>query len=56
MNAEDNLLLLQRIDADRQFLLLALQSNPDLLARADERVQAWFQPVPPAPTFTPNLR
>jgi hypothetical protein len=37
--AEENLRLLERMDADRQFLLLAMQSNPALLARAEEPVR-----------------
>ena len=49
--AEENFLLLERIDADRQFLLLAMQSNPLLLARAEARVREWFAAIPPAPTF-----
>lgn len=48
--AEENFHLLERIDADRQFLLLAMQSNPLLLARAEARVREWFAAVPPAPT------
>ncbi|WP_297830056.1 hypothetical protein [Thermomonas sp.] len=52
--AEENFLLLERIDADRQFLLLALQSNPALLARADARVREWFCAVPPGLTFPPG--
>ncbi len=47
--AEENLRLLERIDADRQFLLLAMQSNPELLARVEEHVREWVQTaVPPA--------
>lgn len=40
--AEENKLLLERIDADRRFLLLAMRSNPVLLSRAEERVREWF--------------
>lgn len=47
LTAEQNLKLLREIDANRRFLLLALQSNPALLKRADERVRAWFQTIPP---------
>lgn len=47
---EENFYLLEKIDADRQFLLLAMQSNPVLLARAEEHVREWFVAVPPAPT------
>lgn len=49
--AEENLHLLERIDADRQFLLLAMQSNPALLACAEEHVRECLTAVPPAPTF-----
>ena len=51
MTAEQNYRLLQEIDANRRFLLLALQSNPKLLARAEERVRQALLAVPPAPTF-----
>ncbi len=37
--AEENFYLLEKIDADRQFLLLAMQSNPALLARAEARIR-----------------
>lgn len=53
--AEENLCLLERIDADRQFLLLAMQSNPALLARAEMRVREWLAAVPPEPTFAEKL-
>lgn len=49
--AEENFYLLEKIDADRRFLLLAMQSNPVLLARAEARVREWFAAVSPAPTF-----
>lgn len=39
MTAEQNLMLLQEIDANRRFLLLAYRSNPALLARADDRIR-----------------
>ncbi len=52
MTAEQNYRLLQEIDANRRFLLLALQSNPKLLARAEERVrQALLAVSPAAPAF-----
>ena len=51
MTAEQNYRLLQEIDANRRFLLLALQSNPKLLARAEERVRQALLAVPPEPTF-----
>jgi len=52
--AEENLRLLERIDADRQFLLLAMQSNPVLLVRAEEHVREWLSVVPPAATYGEN--
>lgn len=51
MTAEQNYRLLQEIDANRRFLLLALQSNPKLLARAEERVRQALLAIPLAPTF-----
>lgn len=51
--AEENLRLLERIDADRRFLLLAMQSNPVLSARAEEHVREWLTAVQPAPTLPP---
>ena len=51
MDVEQNYHLLKEIDANRQFLLLALQSNPALLEKMDERMRQIFAPVPPAPTF-----
>lgn len=49
LTAEQNYRLLQEIDANRKFLLLALRSNPKLLARAEERVRQALLAVPPAP-------
>lgn len=49
--AEENFYLLEKIDTDRQFLLLAMQSNPVLFARADARVREWFAAVTAAPTL-----
>lgn len=54
MTAEDNLLLLQRIDADRQFLLLAMQSNPALREGAEAWVRELFAAVPPPSTSERN--
>lgn len=39
LTAEQNYRLLQEIDANRRFLLLAYRSNPDLLAGEDERIR-----------------
>ena len=48
MTAEQNYRLLQEIDANRRFLLLALQGNPKLLARAEERVRQALLAIPPS--------
>lgn len=42
MTAEQNYRLLLEIEANRRFLLLAYQQNPELLARAEPRVRQWF--------------
>lgn len=42
MTAEENYRLLQEMDANRRFLLLALRSNPALLAQAEPRVRLWL--------------
>ena len=56
--AEENYRLLQEIDANRQFLLLAMQSNPAMLEAIDEHIRQMFGPfsavrsrdfIPPAP-------
>ena len=39
LTAEQNYRLLQEIDANRRFLLLAYRSNPDLLVGEDERTR-----------------
>jgi hypothetical protein len=44
--AEENFYLLEKFDADRQFLLLAMLSNPLLLARADACVREWLVTMP----------
>ena len=46
MTAEQNYRLLQEIDANRRFMLLAYQSNPALLARAEERIRRLFDRMP----------
>ncbi len=38
-NAERNYRLLQEIDANRRFLLMAYRQNPGLLARAEPRIR-----------------
>jgi len=42
MTGEENYLLLEQIDANRQFMLLAYQSNPSLLKHADESIRRLF--------------
>ena len=49
LNAEQNRRLLQEIDANRRFLLLAYRSNPGLLAREDERIRLMLAAVLPEP-------
>lgn len=40
--AEQNLLLLQEIEANRRFLLMAYQQNPKLLENAEARIKQLF--------------
>jgi hypothetical protein len=40
--AEENYLLIQRLDADRKFLVQAYLSNPHLLAQLDDNRREWF--------------
>lgn len=44
--AQQNLLLLQEIEANRQFLLDIYQQNPALLKKTESRIQSLFQPLP----------
>lgn len=43
LTPEQNLQLLQEIEANREFILLAYQSNPDLLAKADPEIKRLFE-------------
>lgn len=43
LTPEENLQLLQEIEANREFILLAYQSNPDLLAKADPEIKRLFE-------------
>jgi MSHA pilin protein MshD len=43
--AEQNYRLLQEIDANRRFLLMAYQQNPKLLERAEPRVRQLFETI-----------
>lgn len=45
LTPEQNLRLLQEIEANRAFILLAYQSNPDLLKHADQEIKLLFEPV-----------
>jgi hypothetical protein len=40
--AEQNFLLLQEIEANRRFLLVAYQQNPKLLENAEARIKQLF--------------
>ena len=41
-SAEENLRLLREIEANRAFILLAYQSDPELLKRADPEIKRLF--------------
>ena len=43
LNAEENLKLLCEIEANRAFILLAYQSDPELLKRADPEIRRLFR-------------
>ncbi len=43
LTAEENLMLLREIDANRAFILLAYQSNPALLELADAQLKRLFE-------------
>jgi len=45
--AEKNFILLQEIEANRRFLLMAYQQNPKLLENAEARIKQLFEK--PAP-------
>jgi len=49
LTPEENLRLLQEIEANREFILLAYASNPDLLAKADPEIKRIFEVNEPAP-------
>ena len=42
LTPEENLKLLREIEANRAFILLAYQSNPELLKRADPEIKRLF--------------
>lgn len=43
LTAEENLRLLEEIEANRAFILLAYQSNPELLKVADPQIKKLFE-------------
>ena len=45
LTPEENLLLLREIEANRAFILLAYQSDPALLERADPQIRRLFKDV-----------
>lgn len=49
LTPEQNLRLLEEIDANRAFILLAYQSDPALLELADPEIKRLFDPRDPAP-------
>ncbi len=49
LTPEQNLQLLQEIEANREFILLAYASNPDLLAKADPEIKRIFEVNEAAP-------
>ena len=57
LTAEQNYRLLQELEANRAFILMAYLQNPKLLERAEPRIRQLFtgsnEPDPPAPTFAP---
>ena len=52
LTPEENLLLLQEIEANRAFILLAYQSDPALLKLADPEIRRLFDNVREAPSET----
>jgi MSHA pilin protein MshD len=54
--AEQNYRLLQEIEANRRFLIMACQQNPELLERADVRIRKLFEkPMRHDPLFPQTL-
>ena len=46
LTPEENLRLLEEIEANRAFILLAYQSNPEMLKVADPQIRRLFEKVP----------
>ena len=45
LTPEENLRLLEEIEANRAFILLAYQSNPEMLKLADPQIRRLFETV-----------
>lgn len=54
LTPEENLRLLQEIEANRAFILLAYQSDPALLKLADPQIRRLFEDVSEAAQETDN--
>lgn len=54
LTPEENLRLLQEIEANRAFILLAYQSDPALLKLADPQIKRLFDDVSEAARETDN--
>lgn len=55
LTPEENMQLLREIEANRAFILLAYQSDPDLLKRADPEIRRLFE-IEDHQTFAAGLR
>ena len=54
MTGEQNLRLLEELDQNRSFLLLAYASNSKLLANAEPRIRQLFEPLPEVAAGPPD--
>lgn len=52
LTPQENLRLLQEVEANRRFILLAYQSDPELLRRADPEIRRLFK-ADDQPTLAP---
>jgi hypothetical protein len=48
VTADENLQLIRTIEANREFMLTVYRQNPALLASAEDRIKALFEPLPEA--------
>ena len=55
MTGEQNLRLLEELDRNRSFLLLAYSSNPKLLVNAELRIRQLFEPLPDLAAGSPRF-